>query len=753
MPPDQVTDAETPPANIAVQVLAQEIPIFGVEVFGQDIPFGGVQVILNDQVTQVDFGNGTGGGGSTNLVTSVFTRVGDVVAQSNDYSFAQIGAKPTTLSGYGITDAERYLGNPSTNGFILSSTTAGARSWIAPPSGGGGSSPWINVMDYGAMADDVTDDTAAFNAAITAAGPLGTVYVPPGTYQIAGEIHMHGSLGRWTSTLQGAGREVSTLHIPASAVSAVTVATIHAALGVTITDLRMVFDQPDQPDYSGSPYAFNHYKPAIMIDLVYRQPTIFTQGARFLRLRIENAWDGIQVIGSANYGMGRDIFEDIEMSMLNYGFHFDGYADSARMDKVHVFPFGMTSNQLLAFFLQGHSVSLYVGRHPDLRVTNSLFINGSGLVTYPSPIDHWLNYGTYAGFVNCGFDSYAILTLGGGSPINGQLAFTQCRFTAHPDVAGSFINIVSGPVLFTGCTFENLGLTALNAPLINNVSSYAVQISNSLFFMQQNDQTAILSTGRMVEVSNCNFYRTPDITYTAPTISVTSGRAIIIGNHCRETTVGAPVFLNLPVDDYHVVSGNEAHGWFITWPASPVKTQAFGNILRSTIGASGQNLVLGIKNLSLEGGSTSNLKLLSGSGSPQGIVTADPGSLYLDTSTSGAGNYLKKTGTGNTGWTAAGQTEVWSGPEAPVPTADYLLWIDTDAPTPGGGPVTGDLNFIYTQVSPSSSWPITHSLGKYPSVSVVDSGGSVIIADVLYPNINQVTVSFGAATSGKAYLN
>lgn len=37
-------------------------------------------------------------------VTSVFGRTGIVIAQSNDYTFAQIGSKPTTLAGYGITD-------------------------------------------------------------------------------------------------------------------------------------------------------------------------------------------------------------------------------------------------------------------------------------------------------------------------------------------------------------------------------------------------------------------------------------------------------------------------------------------------------------------------------------------------------------------------------------------------------------------------------------------------------------------------
>jgi hypothetical protein len=39
-------------------------------------------------------------------VTSVFGRTGAVVATTGDYTFAQIGSKPTTRAGYGITDAE-----------------------------------------------------------------------------------------------------------------------------------------------------------------------------------------------------------------------------------------------------------------------------------------------------------------------------------------------------------------------------------------------------------------------------------------------------------------------------------------------------------------------------------------------------------------------------------------------------------------------------------------------------------------------
>lgn len=43
-------------------------------------------------------------------VTSVFGRTGAVVAASNDYTFVQIGSTPTTISGYGITDAVSLTG-------------------------------------------------------------------------------------------------------------------------------------------------------------------------------------------------------------------------------------------------------------------------------------------------------------------------------------------------------------------------------------------------------------------------------------------------------------------------------------------------------------------------------------------------------------------------------------------------------------------------------------------------------------------
>jgi hypothetical protein len=55
--------------------------------------------------------------------------------------------------------------------------------------GGGGTSIFYNVMDFGAVGDGVTDDTASFQAAHDAMTVLGgVVYAPAGTYAIAGTI-------------------------------------------------------------------------------------------------------------------------------------------------------------------------------------------------------------------------------------------------------------------------------------------------------------------------------------------------------------------------------------------------------------------------------------------------------------------------------------------------------------------------------------------------------------------------------------
>ena len=66
---------------------------------------------------------------------------------------------------------------------------------------------------------------------------------------------------------------------------------------------------------------------------------------------------------------------------------------------------------------------------------------------------------------------------------------------------------------------------------------------------------------------------------------------------------------------------------------------------------------------------------------------------------------------------------------------------------------TGDLNFTFTQGTPATTWTITHNLGKFPSVSVVDTADTQVYGDVEYIDDNSLRITFSAAFGGKAYLN
>lgn len=66
---------------------------------------------------------------------------------------------------------------------------------------------------------------------------------------------------------------------------------------------------------------------------------------------------------------------------------------------------------------------------------------------------------------------------------------------------------------------------------------------------------------------------------------------------------------------------------------------------------------------------------------------------------------------------------------------------------------TVDKNFVYTQNVASATWVVTHNLNKFPSVSVVDSANTLVNGQVEYNSLNEVTISFRAAFTGKAFFN
>lgn len=64
-----------------------------------------------------------------------------------------------------------------------------------------------------------------------------------------------------------------------------------------------------------------------------------------------------------------------------------------------------------------------------------------------------------------------------------------------------------------------------------------------------------------------------------------------------------------------------------------------------------------------------------------------------------------------------------------------------------------DKHHVHDQGLPALVWTVQHGLDKYPTVAVIDTGDNVVIGEVTYIDLNNLTITFNAAFSGKAYSN
>jgi hypothetical protein len=66
---------------------------------------------------------------------------------------------------------------------------------------------------------------------------------------------------------------------------------------------------------------------------------------------------------------------------------------------------------------------------------------------------------------------------------------------------------------------------------------------------------------------------------------------------------------------------------------------------------------------------------------------------------------------------------------------------------------THTANYLHTQMTPSSKWTIQHNLGRYPSVTVLDSSGNEVHGNVKHISPYVVQIEFAYPFGGKASMN
>lgn len=79
-------------------------------------------------------------------------------------------------------------------------------------------------------------------------------------------------------------------------------------------------------------------------------------------------------------------------------------------------------------------------------------------------------------------------------------------------------------------------------------------------------------------------------------------------------------------------------------------------------------------------------------------------------------------------------------------------WGRNNAPGPLA--FSGSYDKNYTQsFNVTSSVTVTHNLQKYPAVTVVSSAKQQVIGDIVYVDLNNLTITFTAPFSGTVYCN
>ena len=65
----------------------------------------------------------------------------------------------------------------------------------------------------------------------------------------------------------------------------------------------------------------------------------------------------------------------------------------------------------------------------------------------------------------------------------------------------------------------------------------------------------------------------------------------------------------------------------------------------------------------------------------------------------------------------------------------------------------GAPTFVFTQTVAATVWNVNHNLGKFPSITVIDTANTVVTGQYEYTDNNNVILTFSAGFAGKAYLN
>ena len=256
------------------------------------------------------------------------------------------------------------------------------------PVGSPGTSPFINVLDYGAAGDGVTDDTGALQAAIAAAAPSSaptgnTVFLPAGAYRVSSSLVVPPGLA-----LVGTG-----WNTPGSQANVFAGTWIYVRAGADFSPVvvsgsggavrNLAFNVPDQST-SGAPA---RAEPMIVVT---------ANNALLEDICLYNPFGGIFLNGGAQATIRR-----IWGQPVQYGITIDRSHDTNYIDTVHFWPYWQPTPLAPATYQLSNGTAICLYRCDNPHLSNIFAYNyarGLSLSASPAGAPHKVH------LVNADFD-------------------------------------------------------------------------------------------------------------------------------------------------------------------------------------------------------------------------------------------------------------------------------------------------------------------------------------------------------------
>ncbi len=365
---------------------------------------------------------------------------------------------------------------------------AATKAYVDAHSGSGSGSGlpegWVSVMDHGAVADGVTDDTAAAIAAVAAATSV--VYFPPGNYFFAGSIGVVPA----NVSLVGANMFGPSGHVATSSVFYVPNNHLSPLAGGTCFMLTAGAGSP-----SGTPFitlsdnssvtGITFYWPNQLVTAV--TPTGYpwaiklgTGAASSVRYcNFINAFRGIYIENTIY-----SLIEEVRGSMLSIGIRMEGNFDVTRLRGVH-FNASWNLGTNSGAYQISNSIAFDCGRNDLLIMDNCFCFQYKNWLHFYDDTAHDVPPGGGGGPTTC----WAQIRGGGGDSANVHIEKVAAAIGV--DIDGAIIKPYAAPAI-----------------IIDATNNGAVKISNSTIESEDGTFGTVAGTGN-VSVNSCHFL--PDL--------------------------------------------------------------------------------------------------------------------------------------------------------------------------------------------------------------------------------------------------